>query len=90
MKKIYCVLLIISVLLLGLCGYNYSEYKKAVKNNNSISDNISNTKNEIKKLNDEKEELNKKYEETKEKNKDKLLEYEKWQKMTKEIEEKMQ
>ena len=90
MKKVYALLSLIIVGLLILCGYNYSLYKNAVKKNTSVSSSIKNTKDELEKLNKEKEKLNKKYEEAKEKNKDKLLEYEKWQKMVKEIEEKMQ
>ena len=89
MKKIYCTLLIVSFLLLILCGYNYSLYNSSKSKNQSVSGNIDKYKDDIVTKQNKKEELNKEYEELKEKNKEKITEYEKWQKWTKEIEEKM-
>ena len=90
MKKIIGTLTILSILLLILCGYNYSEYKNTKKNFLDTNQHINTNKEKLRKLDKEKKELIKKHNEIKEKNKDKLMEYEKWEKMIKEIEEKMQ
>ena len=83
MKKVLSVLIVLCALASSVyLFYQYNDYENSKKDRDSSITKLNNEKEKL--LNEEKE-LQEKIEKLKEENKDKIMEYEKWQKDVEEV-----